>query len=496
MGTLRFQLPKDLAAGAVQELERSCIIGGQDSMPFLTQVVLDPGQLLVSRQEDESGSVAVPWSIENAGTLMTSTATLIERRQPYPLVIELARGKINQLRNQAADWTFGGLNSPPELAESITRAARSFVRAVAYAPAPESAVHAQAALKLASVAGRELVDAYINQVFQVRHQRQPTLDTALGVRLGTLQPSEATSKTLAAAVNTVSLPVAWPSAEPNEGEYSWAANDQLLDWAITAGFHVVGGPLIDFSAAGLPAWLWMWEKDLSSIASFMCDYVRAAVQRYKGRIRTWQLTAAANASHLLGLGEEEQLWLTVRLAEAARQVDPGVELLVGLAEPWGDYMAGSLRSHSPFVFADTLIRSGLNPAALDLEIVMGVQPRGSYCRDLLDASRLIDLYGLLGVPLQITLGLPSSAEADPTASAELSVGAGQWRDGFRPDVQAEWATAFCRLALCKPNVRSVIWAQLSDAEPHLFPWCGLFDAQDKPKPALARLGQLRAEHLG
>jgi hypothetical protein len=283
--------------------------------------------------------------------------------------------------------------------------------------------------------------------------------------------------------------------EPSEGEYAWTASDELLDWAITAGFHVVGGPLIDFNSSGLPHWLWMWEKDLSGIASFMCDYVRSAVKRYKGRVRMWQLTAAANSSHLLGLGEEEQLWLTVRLAEAARQVDPGVELVVGLAQPWGDYMAGSLRSHSPFVFADTLIRSGLNPAAIDLEIVMGVHPRGSYCRDLLDASRLIDLYALLGVPLQITLGLPSSAQPDTNANAELAVGAGQWLDGFTPAVQAEWAADLARLALCKPNVCSVVWAHLSDAEPHLFPWCGLVDVHGKTKPALERLGQLRGAHL-
>jgi hypothetical protein len=227
----------------------------------------------------------------------------------------------------------------------------------------------------------------------------------------------------------------------------------------------------------------------------MCDYVETAVKRYKGRIRTWQLTAGSNASNLLGLGEEELLWLTVRIAEAARQCDPTVELLVGIAQPWGEYLVGQVRNHSPFVFADTLIRSGLNLAALDVELVMAVSPRGSYCRDLLEASRLIDLYSLLGVPLQITLGLPSSAGPDELASAELSVDAGRWRDGFTPEVQAEWADAFARLALCKPPVRSVLWTHLSDAEPHLFPASGLVDAQGKVKPAMKRLELLRAAHL-
>ena len=42
---------------------------------------------------------------------------------------------------------------------------------------------------------------------------------------------------------------------------------------------------------------------------------------------------------------------------------------------------------------------------------MGVTPRGSYCRDLLETSRILDLYALLGLPLRVTLGYPSSAAA-------------------------------------------------------------------------------------
>src|SRR5262249_30059767 len=99
------------------------------------------------------------------------------------------------------------------------------------------------------------------------------------------------------------------------------------------------------------------------------------------------------------------------------------------------------------VFADTLVRSGLNLTALDVELVMGVTPRGSYCRDLLDTSRLLDLYAILGVPLRITLGYPSAAPADAKADPEMRVAAGHWRDGTRPEAQADWAAAFASLCL-------------------------------------------------
>src|SRR5205085_365189 len=103
-----------------------------------------------------------------------------------------------------------------------------------------------AALNRAFAAADELVNAYIHQVFQVRHQRQPKLDALLGCRLGTVPPTDAVSAGLSEACNTVCLPLSWADVEPAEGDFRWTAHDQMLDWAINAGFHTVGGPLIDF----------------------------------------------------------------------------------------------------------------------------------------------------------------------------------------------------------------------------------------------------------
>ena len=140
----------------------------------------------------------------------------------------------------------------------------------------------------------------------------------------------------------------------------------------------------------------------------------------------------AATGNVLGLNEDELLWLTVRLAEAAKQIDPGLELSIGIAQPWGEYMALQERTHSPFIFADTLIRSGLQLAALDLELVMGVTPRGSYCRDLLEASRLLDLYALLGVPLRVTLGYPGGGHPRPGCDPALAWSGDAGTRGLRP----------------------------------------------------------------
>ena len=99
------------------------------------------------------------------------------------------------------------------------------------------------------------------------------------------------------------------------------------------------------------------------------------------------------------------------------------------------------------------------------------------------------------MPLRVTLGYPSAAAADLDADPEMQVGAGHWRGGFTPEMQAEWAAAFAPLALCKPYVQGAQWAHLSDAEPHQFPNCGLIDAAGQVKPAAAKLREIREVHL-
>jgi hypothetical protein len=494
MGTMTFLLPAGLSTEANRELERACVAGGPDSMPWPTRVQIDSGKLTLHRDVDESGFVVLPWEIDGAGRLMASTATLMERALPYQVQLELARGKVNQLRGQTADWQAGGLEVPPALAEQIRQASLAFGRAVTATPAEQTGPQAQEALALTARAADQLTRLYMEQVFHVRHQREPRLGTELGCRLGHALDAAAAESVLQTC-NGVAIPFTWSAIESSEGNYDWQQQDALLDWAESQGLPVIAGPVLDFSSAQMPDWLWLYERDLNSLEKFMRSYLATALKRYRRRVRRWQLTSASNSAAILSLGEEEFLWLTIRLAQAARQIDPTLELVVGIAQPWGEYMAVEDRTHSPFIFADTLIRSELNLTALDVEIVMGVTPRGSYCRDLLEASRLLDLYALLGVPLRITLGFPSEATTDPRADPELRVAAGRWHGEFSPANQADWAAAFAALALCKPYVQAVHWVHLTDARPHLFPHCGLLDAHGNPKPALHQLRELRANHL-
>ena len=491
---MTFLLPAGLNDETLRELEHACVVGGPDNMPWPTLAHVDASRLVLRRETDESGNMLVPWAIDGMGRLMGSTATLMERPLPYPFQLELARGKVNQLRCQASDWQSGGLPILPDLEERILAASHAFGHALMEPASDRAGELAQESLELSYRASDLLTRVYMEQVYQVRHQREPQLSVILGCRVTSTPQGEA-GDTLAHSVNGISIPFSWSTIEPAEGEFHWDQTDALVDWAERKQLDMVGGPLIDFSAAQLPEWLWLWERDLQGLVRVMAVYVAAAVKRYGKRIGRWQITAASNYGDVLSLAEDELMWLTVKLVQVARQVDPGLQFFVGVAQPWGEYLAIRERNHSPFIFADTLIRSDLNLAGLEIEIGMGTAPRGSYCRDLLDVSRLLDLYALLGVPLIVNVSYPSAETADLKADPEQRVGAGHWRGGFTPENQAEWAAAFAPLALCKPYVQAVYWGHHADTEAHIFPHAGLIDADGKPKPALTEIRRLRELHL-
>ena len=496
MGAMNFQLPPSLADPALrQELERASVTGGQDNMPYPTEATLQGDRLIATRSVNESGNLQVPWRIDGAGLLMASTATLRECPAPYHLTLELARGKINSLRGQVAEWTMAGLLMPDTLAAEIRAATCAFGHALMRVPDAEAWSLADEALKLACQATHQLVQVYTDRVFEIRKARQPKLDTWLSCRLHGDEPAAPLTASFQQTFNAISLPFPWERIEPTHGKFSWEAQDRLVDWALAHNLKIIGGPLIDFAGCNLPHWLWESADDISSRSNFLTEYVEAVVRRYQPRIRTWQITAGSNCAGILANRDEELIWLTLRIADAVRRVQPHLEIIVGLAQPWGDYLAEQERSKTPFIFADDLLRTGIKLAALDLEFVIGVSPRGSYCRDLLDTSRLLDLYALLGVPLQTTLAYPSSAAKAEHADPDQRVNLGYWRGSHSEATQADWAATFASLALCKPYVRTVQWAHWSDAEPHAFPHCGLVNAAGHAKPALDALTKLRGAHL-
>jgi len=493
MGVMNFLLPAELSADAARQLTRSYVTAGPDGMPGPTEARIDQNLLTIQRAVRDSGSVHVPWPVNDNGRLILGTGTLVERNPPYHLLVELARGKVNQVRSMASDWECGGLVLTSEVQEKLRLVGREFARTVCCQEAlAESEPLAQVTLRDAVQLAEDLVDLYVEQVFAARHQHQPQIDTSLSCSLAAPPDTPELEQRYLESFNSVRVPLIWPMIEAAEGQYRWDATDAVVQWARSHDLGIVVGPIVDFSPHRTPEWLSLWKGDLQGLSNVVLDFLEAALQRYRQDVRVWQLTANTNCPAVLGLAEDDVLWLSARMTELARQLDPTLQLIAGISQPWGEYLVQQNRAYTPFGFADMLMRSRVSVAMIDLEIVMGVQRRGSYDRDSLETSRLLDLYSLLGVPIRVTLGYPSQQSPDSQADPGYPVDAEELRSH---EVQAEWTRRFAALSLCKPYIVGCNWCHFADSQPHQFPSCGLVDASGQPKPGLGELAKLRKQHL-
>jgi hypothetical protein len=488
---MRFQIhPPEMMEGWTDA--HRAYISGLDGRVYPTRVEIDKNLLVCRRTVSDSGKLHVAWPVARHGKPVLSTCSLPEREEPYLLPVELARGKISQVRDQLGAWEIAGMTVGRDFQALHKEAHHLFAQASAAQQFPERAAKlAGAAIAKACEAAELLSRSYTRQRLAIRRRRSPQLPALLGCNLGQAAPDPAWQDCFCAAFNAAAIPVQWRFIEPVEGEYHWETNDAQIEWCQKNRLMMSAGPLLDLSPEGLPAWLWTWEHDFFNLQSFICDFVETAISRYVGKIRHWEISARANTGGALAMSEENRLSLVARTLEVARQVDDEIQLLIRVDQPWGDYQARGQHRLSPVQFVDALLRSGIGLSGVNLEVAVGYRPRGSASRDLLDFSRMIDQWGYLGVPLFVTLAFPSSKNGDPNAKRDLEVDADHWRLPWSDAAQAEWVDQFLPLLMAKQAVVGIYWSHFSDAVPHDYPNAGLVNSAGGAKPALEHIIKYR-----
>jgi len=468
---------------------------GQEDLPWFARVYFSGDHLVIERNESESGRVFVPWRIGDAGPTLIGTATLMERDDPYVLEVELARGMANTLRNQMAQWETMGLNVPQSIRLQVLEATSDFARsATMQNDLPSAADWAGRSLATSALAMDHLAAEYAQQALQIRRTQAKPSTTWFGIRLGNERPSTRVGRQVASTFNMVSLPISWRSTEAVEGRRNWEDVDAQVEWAHTAGLRISAGPILELDDRGVPDWTYLWEGDFDNLLSFMIDHVRAVIERYRGKVHLWQVASRMTHGHALGLSEEARLQVAAKAITTARKLDPTTPIVVSFDQPWAEYLATEHLDLAPLHFADALVRADLGLAGIGLEINVGYHPGGSLPRGPLAISRLIDTWSQLELPLLVALTLPSSSAEDPQANAKVQVLSSE-KDPITPEWQREWIERHVPLILSKNAVQVMLWNQLSDAAPHHYPHGGLFDAADKPKPALEALKKIRQKYL-
>lgn len=471
---------------------RKAYVTGPDRTPARSQVELRAGAMVLHRDSPESGRLHVPWPVAGFGEPVVATATLAERPASYDLAVELARGKLNDVLNQTADWQAMGLPISVEVAEAVAGARKALAKAATRGDRPEdAATQAAVSLQYALSAARALVESYTVQLLRRRLDHSAPLPTVLACGLDGVPKSPAASAAIPKTFHAGRVRLGWSSIAPDEGKKRWDEADAQIQWARKHGMAVAAGPLIEFRPGAVPDWLWLWEGDFDEILSQAVDYVRQVATRYGSKIKTWHLVHRAAGHDILGLSEEEQIRLAAQVVQTARRLLPDAHLVVDFDRPWAEWMASGSFQLGPLHLADSLARAELGLGGIGLEIAPGYSGLGSHARDLLDFSRLLDLFALVNLPLHIAFAVPSAAEPDPKSVEGVDVEAIQWPRAVDEALQREWASAWFALATSKPFVRTVTWLQTLDATPHVFPHAGLFRPDGTAKPVLDWLSRFR-----
>ena len=289
MGVMKFKLPSNEPAQRTPEY-RKAYITGLDRTPGRLAVELRNGLMSCVRDTPESGRLFVPWPIEGHGMPIVGTATLAERVSPYTLAVELARGKLNDIRNQLSDWLQMGLARRPSSSKHWPR------RSMRSSDAPPRRIGLTIAtrpleprFKSSSRAGDLLIEAYTAQISRAAWPRRPGFRRTWAA-FSTLLPQKIPAAIdWSSAFNTCHMGVSWKQVAPSEGQYRWDLLDAQLAWCRSKGLTFEVGPLIDFRPGGLPDWIWLWEGDARRSAA-------------------WRLTSSARSFSAIAAGFRCGTW--------------------------------------------------------------------------------------------------------------------------------------------------------------------------------------------
>lgn len=488
MVDLRFSVPN------VEDFDprvwETAYITGIEGIPWLCHHTSQGQQFSIGREIDESGKLNIVWPTSCMGNVCLSSTSLRVCEEPYSLAVEIARGTVFRLKSQTSEWQRIGLKLPDTFFSLAEESLNELLLGLTSADDPRAQLErSQKAIDLALRASVELCNAFSQQALDARRNNEGRLSTLLGVRLTPELLLGNVGNALNKAFNLICVSADFAEVESSSGGHAYGPFDQQIEWARQLDQKICVGPLVDFRDGGLPEWMLLLDEGFESFLDSACQHARNTVERYRGKIHLWNCAAGLNVPNQMGWSDEEILRMAVSLIETVRRADERCPVLLTIDQPWSEYLRNDANGISPLHFADALIRADLGLSGLALELNLDTWPGGSFPRDPIEISRLIDRWSMLGLPLMIMLSMPTDSAGDLCSEKRVS----GWR--MKQSAGHILPDTIIRLLMSKPSVHAIIWNTPHDESGGHVGGAGLWNGDGKAKTLLNHIASLRKAFL-
>ena len=497
---LRFRIPDGFAPQAVFE---HSFYASWGRVPRLTQIEIDGNILTVRPDTRGTGTYHLPLVHKRFGLIVKSTETLMQRLKPYHLTKELARGELGRILRRLFEWEMIGFAPSKELKKNIHDFVRRFSR-VAISDELDQKTDSES-MKLLYELGDmslNLSDQYINQMISLR-KRDPARFNAVpfgvfvdyGKRSEAIMLNEPTRSQISETFDFMISAPTWKEDEPSIGKYKWDKIENHLNLAEKLGMTSIIGPILAFDPNKLPSSIRGSIDDLESFEIAAIKYTQAIVRKFRKRNRKWILSGRFFSCPDCGFSIGRGVSLICDLAKEVRNLDSKGTIFVGIDQPWGDYY----RANDCLLPIVAIVETLASVEQIDgfiLEVNLGLDSRSTLPRDPLTLGKLIDLWGIWGKQLYVSLSVPSELGSNSNFPDEYIGSSFVWNSEF----QREWAERYVLMLLSKRNVKGIFWNPLTDTPsdsiewfdplPHLY-YSGLMDSTGRMKPAMHKLTALK-----
>jgi len=488
---LSFTVHPTEAGASPVKLDGAYVVGS-DGVPLRAELEVRNSRVLCAKRADGPAGLALVWAVPGSGTLLLETSRLMDREKPYNLLLELVRGRLMHINQKREDWGLFDFEGVEGVSGEIDQARDLMVEALKTDDPVNQTQVATEALKVAISAGERLSLFHADIFLSRRKQAHAFSRRTIGCGIHLATSDENYRQKLREAFDFVYLPIPWRSVEPKQQEYNWHAFDSWVEWLAKARIPIKVGPLVSFSEAHVPDWLGMYETDFETIRNLIFEHVRRVVERYANYVHQWDVISGIHAHNSFQFTFEQLMEVTRVTASLVKQLAPRAQTVINLVSPWGEYYARNQRTIPPMLYADMVVQSGVAFDGLGVQFFFGKPTDGMFVRDMFQISEKLDKLGNMGKPVHITaVQVPSS----PTANGDRWYGS-YWREPWTEAVQAQWLKDFYAIALSKPFVESITWADLADRpDPDTLAFGGLLNANLQPKSAFKVLKQYRTDLL-